>query len=550
MLEVSNSKLKIFCPLVIFLTWLISYVVCTVVWDQKIGWDEVSYLSTAKGIAENFDFSSRFNTPLGLIKYSFPQHTHHYPLYSLYLAIFLKLFGTSIHVAYFSTWLSALTTCIFIYLTILLMTENNYTLSAVTSILFLFLPRVLDYCDSAMMEIPGCALISIFTYLIFKDLVKGKINSLLISISTIWLFLFKSLFIGAVFGLFFLIIFAYSKLCGLKVKTKLPFPLSILTFFGLTGFLYFIFTKFVFLPLAPMMNFNKRQEDLGVYADFLGGFFHDPVTNLLINIKSFYGNVVLHYFPSFPVVLISDVEGFYNSSPSWCEFGLFFFFYFCLVSFLFIFWKKLFPIHKIFILYATISIFFFNLIFNLIADTQIGVRCRYNMVYLPLLLISIAIILWIIKENFLLFYREHKKGIMFLIVLFVVFVYIPFWVASLKVATWNKELYYNIAHKKSELIKKYIGNSNPMFIQIHAGTHTSWDSFPTRVIVMDVSTNEIRRINLRIPKPVEYLFIKPEHKLFIENKDLILQGKPIIDDKYYLYAFDQETKTVIYRLIS
>ncbi|MBI2996285.1 MAG: glycosyltransferase family 39 protein [Candidatus Melainabacteria bacterium] len=541
---------KIKYPLLLFLIWLGAYIFCTIVLDQEIGWDEVSYLSTAKGIAENFDFSSRFNTPLGLIKYGFPQHTHHYPVYSVYLAIFFKLFGTSIQVAYFSTWLAALITCIFIYRIVLLITENNYVLSLCTSVLFLFLPRVLDYCDSAMMEIPGCALISIFTYFIFKDLAKGKVNSLLISISAIWLFLFKSLFIGAVFGLFFLIILAYSKLCKLEIKTKSSFSLAISIFFCLTNLLYFIFTKFVFLPLAPMMNFNKRQEDLGVYADFLGGFFHDPVTNLLINIKSFYGNVVLHYFPSFPVVLISDVEGFYNSSPSWCEFGLFFFFYFCLVSFLFIFWKKLLPIHKIFILYTTSSIFFFNLIFNLIADTQIGVRCRYNMVYLPLLLISIAIVLWTIRSSFLSFYREYKKGCIFLIVLFVVFVYIPFWIASLKVAVWNKALYHNIAHKNSELVKKYIGNSNPMFIQIHAGTHTAWDSFPTRVIVMDISSDEVRKINLRVPRPIEYLFIKPEHKLFMENKDLILQGKPIIDNKYYLYAFDEETKTVIYRLVS
>ena len=67
----------------IFLIWLITYIICTIVWEQRIGLDETSYLSTAKGISESFDFNSRFFTVLGILKYGFPHHTHHYPLYPI-----------------------------------------------------------------------------------------------------------------------------------------------------------------------------------------------------------------------------------------------------------------------------------------------------------------------------------------------------------------------------------------------------------------------------------------------------------------------------------
>ena len=115
----SNKQIKFLYIGLIFLIWIITYFLYSVIWEQKIGWDETSYLAVARGIAENLDFSSRFNTVLGLIKFPFPQHNHHYPIYSIYLAIFFKLFGVSLPVAYFSTWLAALVACIFIYLLII-----------------------------------------------------------------------------------------------------------------------------------------------------------------------------------------------------------------------------------------------------------------------------------------------------------------------------------------------------------------------------------------------------------------------------------------------
>lgn len=78
------------------------YLFCTLFWEQKLQWDGVFYLSCARGIARDFDFSSRTNSVLGLLKYPFSQHNHHYLLHSIYLTAFLKLFGENINAAYFT----------------------------------------------------------------------------------------------------------------------------------------------------------------------------------------------------------------------------------------------------------------------------------------------------------------------------------------------------------------------------------------------------------------------------------------------------------------
>ena len=544
----SKEKTAFLYPVLIVCVWLIVYLLCTVLWDQKIGWDENSYLTTAKGIATDFDFSSRTTTPLGTIKYAFPQHTHHYPIYSTYIAIFFKLFGISIPVAYFSTWLSALCACLFIYFTMLLVTENSRLFSFLTAITFLFLPRVVDYCDSAMMEIPGCGLLMIFTYFIFKDISKGKVNPFLIGLAAAWLYLYKSLFIGAVFGFIALILCAYkSKRIGLNIQSKFNYSTSLSIYLGVIAVIYFIFTKLIFLPLAPMMNFDRRTELLGTYADFAAGFFHDPINNALLNLNGFWTGVIVHYFPSIPTIFIPNNEGFFNTSPGWFEFGLFFVFVFYMTVFFFISFKKLLPLQRLVILFTIVSIFSLNLIFNLIAASCLGVRCRYNLLYLPLLLISIAILLWVNRDYFTPFFKGPIIRNVFLLWSFLLILYVPFYLGGLQVAQWNKDLYHNIAHKNSEIVRKFIGNLNPQFIYFHAGQHTNWDLYPTRVIIMDMSTDQLKLINKKLPKPIDFLFLQPENQLFQESQNLIMKGQPIIDNAYSYYGVDPENKVVVYK---
>ena len=317
----------------------------------------------------------------------------------------------------------------------ILLTDGNKIISFFFSVLFLFLPSILSYTDSAMMEIPGCALVTIFSYFIFKDISKGKINPVLMGIAAMWLYFFKSTFIGVLFGFFVLVLIAHRyNLTVFKLPNKTSLSVSLISYTSTVLFLYFIFKKIVFLPLAPMMNFHRRQEELEIYADFAGGFFRDPIGNMFFNLKGLFDNVILHYLPSFLVLLIPGSEGLYTSTPTWCEFGQYFIVFLFVIIFACLSWKNLFPKQKLFILFTLVSIIIFNIVFSLIADNGVGVRSRYNLIYLPLLLISSGTLLWVNKNYLKPFITDHKIASIFITGTFILLIYIPYLVSSLKVS--------------------------------------------------------------------------------------------------------------------
>ena len=528
-------------PSLIFVIWLVAYLLCSNYLGQFIEWDEAKYLACARGIAENFDFSSRSTTIQGLLKYGFPQHTTHYPLHSLYIAIFFKLFGASLGVAIFSTWFALFLTCIFIYFIMLLLTENNNQFSFFTSITFLFLPRVINHSNSVMMEIPCCALLTVLIFLVFKLISKDKLNPFILAVSTTGLLFYKSLFVGVVFGFLSLLIFGY-------VKKSVGFKwLSSLLYLVITFVLYFLFTKFVFLPLAPWIDFSRIQQGVdGAYADFDGGFFRDPVNNAIAGLKSLYMIITTGYFPSIPVDLDkTTITGCFVTSPIWLETGLYFLILFYVIVFLFFLWKKLLPVQRIFILFSVISVLTFNIIFNILIETNLGPRCRYNFIYVPLLLISSAVLIWSIRDSFK---KEYKNVFLFVLISLIVVVYFPVYNAGSKITSWNKNLMNEIMTKNTEIVKKYIGASRPIFIYSTSASFVTWDMFPTREIFAQAKNDYIKKINTLLPKPVEYLFITPKDYLFNENKDLILMAQPIIDNWYTFYGVDVVNNVVVYRL--
>ena len=533
-----NIQSNTFYLVLITVIWLIVYIICQLLFEQKLGWDEVSYLTAARGIAEDFDFSSRTTTVMGLIKYAFPQHTHHYPLLSIYYAIFFKLFGVSLKVAYFATWFSGLITCIFVFLILLIMLEDNKFLSFILAISFLFLPRIINQCDSAMMEIPGCALISLLTFFVFRDLLKGKLNPVLLAIAAMWLYFYKSLFLGIIVGFLALILITYSS--------SLIY-LNFLIYIGGITILYFIFTKFVFLPLAPMMNFHTRQEGLeGPYADFAGGFFSDVFGNIKINLIDFYNKVICRYFP-INFIIHPEQEKFYTFSPDWHELGIYLLVFFYVVIFSIFLWSKLKSLQKAFILFTVTSITAFNIIFILISTASINLLCRYNLIYLPLLLISFGIILYENLEILKPFVLKYGKASYYLILSFLSILYIPYYISSSILKIRTNDVYHNFAHLNSEIVKNIVGNSSPKFIYFNTGTHTTWDLYPTRVILMEATNEQIKKLNLKLPTPIEYLFLNFNDNLFKINKDLILKGLPIIDNYYTLHRVDPENHIVVYR---
>ena len=130
------------------------------------------------------------------------------------------------------------------------------------------------------------------------------------------------------------------------------------------------------------------------------------------------------------------------------------------------------------------------------------------------------------------------------------FLYFPYYFLSNQMKIRNDSVYNSVAHNNSEIVRKFIGGSNPSFIYFHTGQHTTWDLYPIRVILMDATNNQIKKINSLIPKPIEYLFLQPANELFKENQDLIIKGQPIIDNWYTFYGFDQINNVVVYKLNS
>ena len=537
------SKTKILFPVLILAVWLFSYIVCTINLEPKIEWDEAKYLSCAKGIAENLDFSSRAVTVQGLIKYGFPQNTLHYPLHSSYMAIFFKLFGASVKTAYFSNWFACLITCFFIYLTMLLVTDNNRTISFFSAISFLYLPKVITHCNSAMMEIPGCALISFFSFLIFRSISQKKINPFLFGLSAICLYFYKSLFIGVVCSLILLFIFVS------KAENKTQFYLSFIKLTGLISAVCFIFMKFVFLPLAPWMVFLPKQIGIdGLYADFAGGFFNDILGNLRDNFYLIFEKIVFHYYPFLVYFFLPKGEPFYPIIPYWFEFGIYFLAFFYVIVLSIFMWKIFSPVQRYFILFVSVSIIIFNVIFVFIIGCEgIGLLYRYNLVYIPLLIISAGIIFYSIFNSFNSLFLKYKTRTCFLLLSFVFLIYVPIFYCSKLIINKDETWAYDSAHKNTEIIKKYIQNSNSMFIYFTGGSHVTWELFPVREVFMEATNEKIKKINSVLPKPIEYLFLSPENILFKENQDLISKGQPIIDSSYTLSGVDSVNKIVVYK---
>lgn len=537
---------KITFPVLIFFTWLVCYVTCTLVWEQKLGWDEVQYMAVAKGIAEDFDFSGRWNTVLGVIKYPFPHLTNQYPIHATYMAIFFKLFGVSLQVAYFSTWVAGLIACIFIYLTMLVLTKDDKVYSFLTAVTFLFLPRILNYCDTAMMEIPGLALVTVFTYFIFKDLSKGKLNPIFIGFAAIFLYFFKSLVVGIVFGLLFLIILSY-KFKLITSKPILPLLSSCGLFLLTMILIYFTFTKFVFPPTAPLINMVQHYVNERTYANFAGGFLNHPIRNSILALNFFYKSVISVYFPNFPVLLIPGQEGHYFFGPGFYEFGIYILAIFYVAVFLIFLWKSLSNLNKTFVLFTLISIISFLFVYNLLASNTIGAQCRYNLHYVSLLLMS-TFLLFHSSPLYKQFVLPNKYKVIFVLMSFIVIVYVPFLNTSYKLEQWFKDLYSSKAYTSTQVVKKYASGSKPAFIYYNTGTHVPWEMYPTRVINLPATNEDLIKVNKKLPEKIGYLFIQGSDDLYKENKDLISNAKPIINNEYDFYGFEQDAGVIVYKL--
>lgn len=549
-----NNKLKtnFFYVGLIALIWLITYVVCQIIFKQKLGWDEVAYLSVAKGIASDFDFSSRNYTIMGLLKYSYPTHLINFPVFPIYLAMFFKIFGASLKVAYFSTWLSALFVCILIYFIFLMISKDSHKLAFILSMFYLFSPGMVKNCDTALMEQVGCLLLCLSVFSILKDYEKGSFNYLTIlkfAFSFLVLWLYKSLFIGYFLGAFIFICLAYnSKITEKKINTKVPLPLFLFLSYGIFVVLYYIFQKYIFLTVAPMMNFSSEQEYSQVYADFLGGYFNNFPKNLFNNVSYFFKVILSSYF-----IYPSSKNPYTNEllllNSYYIYVGIYFFVFLLMILLAFAAWKKLSPTSRIFLIFSFSSIISFNLIFTILFRTSHANIWRYNIYYLPLYLCSLGIIL---KSNFNYiepFVMSHPKVTKSILLLFLAGGYVPLFLSSIFHYLYTEDVYHNIAKNNSRATQAFIAKNNlPKFIYFNDGNHIVWDMYPVKQIFKDATNEQFFQVNKILSEPIEYLFLKPSDWLFKNNQELILMAAPILNNQYEFLGIDKDAGVVVYKL--
>jgi hypothetical protein len=316
--------------------------------------------------------------------------------------------------------------------------------------------------------------------------------------------------------------------------------------YGIFAVLFYVLKKFVFLPVAPMMSFSQEQETNQTYTDFLGGFFNNFSTNLLSNLHYFFTNTLSPY-----VIYPSLDKPYYPELLKLTGYYFFLGTYFFLLLFMLIIvissWKKLSPEVRVFVAFVLTSIISFNLIFNVLFRSNNSNIWRYNVYYLPLYLCA----LWLIVKshfNYLLpFKNDYPKTSKLLLILFLFFVYVPNSLSSISQYLNYEQWFHNEANKNANLVKAIIKDSFPKFIYFNVGTHTTFVSYPTRIIIKDATNEQLLQVNRILPEPIEFLFLSPSDWLYKLNKDLILEKGPILNDQYMFYVSVMEPELVVYK---
>lgn len=550
------KQTRFFYPALIFIIWLITYIICQFVFPHRLGWDEVAYLSVARGIAENFDFGARAYTIMGLLRDGYPTHLINFPIYSTYLALFFKLFGVSLKVAYFSTWLAAFGVCISMYFIFLKLVPDNRFLAFLVSISYLFYPSVLRNCDTALMEQVGCLLLSLATLLLLKEFEKGIFNYfsiLKIALFLLLLWLYKPLLIGFIFGTFLFIVLAYSKITGKKITSKVPLYLFLILTFALFSMLFFIAKKYVFYPVATMLNFHPLMEAQQTYADPLGGLFNNFSENILSNIGSFIKVILGSYFiyPTSNKVYTGIYATYQNATLTMTSFyvliGVYLFLFLLMAILLFASWKKLSSNAKIFILFALGSIIMFNFVLTVAFKAYHENYWRYQSYYLPLFLCSLGVLLHANLNYFKPFWTDHKKVSIAILLLVFVSLYIPLSISSIKHFSNFEKSFHDRARINADMIRAFIKDLKPAFVYFNDGIHTTFVDYPIKQIFKDATNEQLIQVNTILPEPIEFLFLRQYDWLFQINKDQIEKKEPIINNQYVLYGYTNDGRIVVYR---
>ncbi|OGI06170.1 MAG: hypothetical protein A3I68_02690 [Candidatus Melainabacteria bacterium RIFCSPLOWO2_02_FULL_35_15] len=551
-----SNKSDLFFISVIFIIWLAAYIICQFVFPHYLGWDEVSYLSVARGIAENFDFGARSYTVMGILKYGFPTHLIVFPVFSTYIALFFKLFGVSQKIAYFSTWLAALGVCYFLYFIFQKLVSDNRKTAFIVAISYLFFPTVIKNCDTALMEQAGCFLLCLLTYILIKEYENGfnYFSVIKIGLILVLLWFFKAHFIGAIIGtIIFLAVSYNSKFTGNKIKSKIRLPVLIVLICSLFAVLYYIVKKYVFYPVAVMVNFHLSQELQQTYAETFGGVFNNFPYGIISNIHAFITVILGSYFiyPTSSTLYTGEYATYQNSALTMSSFyfliGIYILVFLVMVALLFASWSRLSPLTKVFLCFSLGSILLFNSSLVLVFKVYHENFWRYNSYYLPLYICSLGVLIYSNLEYLKPFRKEHPGVSKALLLIFLVCFYIPLFVSAIKHYCDFEKSFYDRAHNNAELIKSFIKDSKPAFIYFNDGIHTTFTDYPIRQIFKDATNEQLLKINAILPEPIEFLFLHQYDWLFQMNKEQILSGKPIVNNEYQVYGYTNDSRIIVYR---
>ncbi|TSC67947.1 MAG: hypothetical protein G01um101472_252 [Parcubacteria group bacterium Gr01-1014_72] len=534
-------------PLVLFLAWLGLYITNVVLFPIGLGWDEIVNIATAHGIARDGDFSAREYTVMGIIQDGYPNHLGYYPLFATYLALFLKVIGTSLGTVHFANWIAFLITTLLVYVTMYTCTKRRM-LSGATALAYLIFPGIWRDTISGLMEPVGALLTILTAYIVVRMFRRGAItgrSAVLLGTLLAILWLYKMILIGTILGVVIFIVALYRIIPGahsggkwVSLKRFLP------TTIGVCVALIFIATTYVFYPLSTAYTSNPAQQANQSYAKFLGGALEKPLKMLTERSSYLLWKVAL------PQVIYPGLQTPYQISFS--VFARYFIFLFTLgVLILPLLWKKLSAEGRGLSLMAVSAILSFNIIAHLALEIGPDLFFRYNLYYVPLYVCLMGILAGTVAET--IRNQPEMRRILLMGGLTAVAVfYIPLTITMFAHQVALERRYNELGERNAMIVRAFTHKTRPAFVYFNKGSHTPITQYPMRQISQDATGAQIERINQVLPEPIAFLFLRERDWLFEEYKTDIAKRRPIIGGSYRFVGNanvpnDDEWRMVVYR---
>ena len=170
------------------------------------------------------------------------------------------------------------------------------------------------------------------------------------------------------------------------------------------------------------------------------------------------------------------------------------------------------------------------------------------MYYLPLHLCFISLIVRANIEYLKPFTGAHPRVSKSLLGVLFIFIYFPLFLSMIDIQSQFWEAYHTRAKMNAEIVRSVVRDTNPKFIYFNDGAHTTFTDYPIRQVFKDATNDQLLAVNMILPGPIEYLFLRPSDWLFKNNQEIIQMGAPIINDQYKFLGVVKDQQVIVYRL--